>query len=158
MRNTFKLSFLVLAMAMAGCSSQSKPTELGMVGPHDLYDSKIQDALGGQRYTEAQMLAKRKFNDFQSQLDDLEAKRSHLDASLNARAYESGLSEAPGSVAEAQRIAEFQDATLQTQTFVAEVGSRAAIQQALIENKRDQELLAEDREACLLYTSPSPRD
>lgn len=150
MRNTFKLSFLVVALAVAGCSSQSKPTELGTVGSQGLYDSQIQDALGGQRYTEAQMIAQRQFNQFQTQLDELEDKRRQLDASLNARAYESGLAEAPGSAAEATRIAAFQDATRQSQSFVAEVGSQAAIQQALIENKRDQDLLAEEREAARL--------
>lgn len=158
MRNTFKLSILVVAMAMAGCSSQSKPVELGTVAPQSQYDDYIQDALGVQRYSEAQMLAQRKFSDFQDQLNDLEEKRRALDAALNARAYESGQAEAPGSSAEAGRIGDYQAASRASQARVAEASSRLTIQQSLIENQRDQALLAADREAAKKIAAVQDQD
>lgn len=148
MRNPFKLSILAIALAMAGCSSQSKPVELGTVASQSQYDDQIQDGLGAQRYTEAQLLAQRQFNEFQGQLDELEAKRRELDAAINARAYESGAMEAPASSSEAGRIGDYQEASKASQQRVAEANSQLLLQQSRVENQRDQDLLAAEREAA----------
>ena len=142
MRNPFKLSILAIALAMAGCSSQSKPVELGTVATQSQYDDQIQDGLGAQRYTEAQLLAQRQFNEFQGQLDELEAKRRELDAAINARAYENGAMEAPASSSEAGRIGDYQEASRASQQRVAEANSQLVLQQSRIENQRDQDLLS----------------
>ena len=147
MRNPFKLSILAIALAMAGCSSQSKPVELGTVATQSQYDDQIQDGLGAQRYTEAQLLAQRQFNEFQGQLDELEAKRRELDAAINARAYENGAMEAPASSSEAGRIGDYQEASRASQQRVAEANSHLVLQQSRIENQRDQDLLSAEREA-----------
>ncbi len=148
MRNPFKLSILAIALAMTGCSSQSKPVELGTVASQNQYDDQIQDGLGAQRYTEAQLLAQRQFNEFQGQLDELEAKRRELDAAINARAYENGVMEAPASSAEADRISEYQEASKALQQRVAEANSRLLLQLSRVENQRDQDLLFAEREAA----------
>lgn len=151
MRNLFKLTLLAAALALAGCGSHaSSPSELSTLEPQSQYDDRIQDALGAQKYTEAQMLYQRRFNDYQSQIDDLEKRRRELDASLNARAYESGLADAPVSDTEAGRIQEYQEASRASQSRVAEATSRMAIQQSLIENRRDKELLEADSKAAKL--------
>ena len=158
MRNPFKLSILALALAMAGCSSQSKPVELGMVATQNQYDDQIQDSLGAQRYTEAQLLAQRQFNEFQGQLDELEAKRRELDAALNARAYESGGVDAPASASEAGRIGVYQDASKASQERVAEANSHLMLQQSRVENQRDQDLLAAEREAARRITDAEDQE
>lgn len=151
MRNLFKLTLLAAALTLAGCGSHaSKPSELSTIEPQSQYDDRIQDALGAQKYTEAQMLYQRRFNDYQSQIDDLEKKRRDLDARLNARAYESGLADAPVSDTEAGRIQEYQEASRASQSRVAEATSRMTIQQSLIENRRDKELLEADSKAAKL--------
>ncbi|MGF6282052.1 hypothetical protein ABH908_000461 [Pseudomonas frederiksbergensis] len=149
MRNTFKLSVLAAALALAGCvGGTNKPVELSTIGPQSQYDQQIQDSLGDQRTTEAQMLYQRRFNDFQGQINELEEKRKNLDAALNQRAYESGVAEAPASASEAGRIKEYQEAARASQSRVAEESSKYAIQQSLIENKRDKAILeAESRAA-----------
>lgn len=147
MRNPFKLSILAIALAMAGCSSQSKPVELGMVASQNQYDDQIQDGLGPQRYSEAQLLAQRQFNEFQGQLDELEEKRRSLDAAINARAYENGAVEAPASLSEAGRISDYQAASKASQVQVAEASSYLVLQQSRLENQRDQDLLAAERDA-----------
>ncbi|MDF9779180.1 hypothetical protein [Pseudomonas baetica] len=149
MRNSFKLSLLAAALALAGCvGGTNKPVELSTIGPQSQYDQQIQDSLGDQRTTEAQMLYQRRFNDFQSQINELEEKRRNLDAALNQRAYESGVAEAPASNSEAGRIKEYQEAARASQSRVAEETSKYAIQQSLIENKRDKAILeAESRAA-----------
>lgn len=149
MRNSFKLSLLAAALALAGCvGGTNKPVELSTVGPQSQYDQQIQDSLGDQRTTEAQMLYQRRFNEFQSQINELEEKRRNLDAALNQRAYESGVAEAPASSSEAGRIREYQEAARASQSRVAEEASKYAIQQSLIENKRDKAILeAESRAA-----------
>lgn len=148
MRNLFKLTLLAAALSIAGCGAMSvKPTELTTIEPQSQYDDQIQDALGSQKFVEAQMLYQRRFNDFQSQIDDLEKKRGQLDAALNARAYEGGLADAPASTSEAGRINEYQDASRASQARVAEVSSKLTIQQALIENRRDKDLLEADSRA-----------
>jgi hypothetical protein len=149
MRNTFNLSVLAAALLLAGCAgSSNKPVELGTIEPQSQYDQQIQDGLGAQRTTEAQLLYQRRFNDFQGQINELEDKRLALDAALNARAYESGSAEAPASLSEAGRIREYQEAARASQTRVAEEASKNSIQQSLIENTRDKALLeAESRAA-----------
>ncbi|MGE8065147.1 hypothetical protein [Pseudomonas sp. NPDC089569] len=149
MRNFFKLSLLAAALALAGCvGGTNKPVELSTLGPQSQYDQQIQDSLGEQRTTEAQMLYQRRFNDFQSQINELEEKRRNLDAALNQRAYESGSAEAPASSSEAGRIREYQEAARASQSRVAEEASKYSIQQSLIENKRDKAILeAESRAA-----------
>lgn len=151
MRNLFKLSLMAAALTLAGCGYHaSKPSELSTLEPQSQYDDRIQDALGAQKYTEAQMLYQRRFNDYQTQIDDLEKKRRDLDARLNARAYENGLADAPASDTEAGRIQEYQEASRASQSRVAEATSRMAIQQSLIENRRDKELLEADSKAAKL--------
>ncbi|HFL7941992.1 hypothetical protein IYR97_25760 (plasmid) [Pseudomonas fulva] len=142
MRNVFKLTVMAAALSLAGCGSfASKPAELAAIEPQSQYDDRLQDALGSQKYTEAQMLYQRRFNDYQNQIDELERKRRDLDARLNARAYEAGVSDAPASDTEAGRIHEYQEASRASQSRVAEAASKLAIQQSLIENRRDKELL-----------------
>ncbi|MBM5458937.1 hypothetical protein H8F21_15325 [Pseudomonas sp. P66] len=151
MRNVFKLTVLAAALSLGGCGSfASKPAELTTVEPQSQYDDRLQDALGSQKYTEAQMLYQRRFNDYQNQIDDLEKKRRELDARLNARAYEAGVSDAPASTSEAGRIHEYQEASRASQSRVAEATSRLAIQQSLIENRRDKDLLEADSKAAKL--------
>lgn len=151
MRNLFKLTLLAAALTLSGCGSHaSKPSELSTLEPQSQYDDRIQDALGAQKYTEAQILYQRRFNDYQTQIDDLEKKRRDLDARLNARAYESGLADAPVSDTEAGRIQEYQEASRASQSRVAEATSRMAIEQSLIENRRDKELLEADSKAAKL--------
>lgn len=149
MRKVFKLSALAASLLLVGCAGTSnKPVELGTIGPQSQYDQQIQDGLGAQRTTEAQLLYQRRFNDFQGQMDELEQKRQQLDAALNARAYESGSAEAPASLSEAGRIREYQEAARASQTRVAEEASKNSIQQSLIENTRDKAILeAEGRAA-----------
>lgn len=149
MRNLFKLTLLAAALSLSGCGSFAvKPTELTTTEPQSQYDDQIQDALGSQKFVEAQMLYQRRFNDFQSQIEELEKRRSQLDAAMNARAYEGGLSEAPASTSEAGRINEYQDASRASQARVAEVASKLTIQQSLIENRRDKDLLEADSRAA----------
>lgn len=149
MRKIFKLTLLAAALGLVGCGSHTpKPAELSTVPAQSQFDDRIQDALGTQKYTEAQMLYQRRFNDYQNQIDDLEKKRADLDARLNARAYESGLSDAPASTSEAGRIQEYQAASKASQARVAEASSKMAIQQSLIENRRDKELLQADNRAA----------
>lgn len=142
MQNLFKLTTLAGALWLAGCSSFGhRPVELSTVEAQSQYDSQLQDALGVQKYAEADMLYQRRFNDFKGRLDELEHKRRELDAALLARGTENGVYEAPGSKTEAGRITEYQAAAKAAQARVAEVSSKAAIEQALIENRRDKELL-----------------
>lgn len=73
MRNLFKLTLLAAALSLSGCGSLAeKPTELTTTEPQSQYDDQIQDALGSQKFVEAQMLYQRRFNDFQSQIEELE--------------------------------------------------------------------------------------
>lgn len=148
MRNLFKLSLLAAALALAGCGFSPKSVELDTVEPQSQYDNRQQDALGPQKYTEAQMLYQRRLNGFQNEIDELNKKRESLDAALNARAYESGLSEAPASVTEAGRIEEYHSAARASQARVAEETSRLSIKQSLIENRRDKDLLEADSRAA----------
>lgn len=148
MRNVFKLSLLAAALSGSGCSYVQKPVEVGTLEPQSQYDDKMQDALGNQKITEAQMLYQRRLNGFQKDIDDIEYKRKNLDAALNARAYESGLAEAPASDSEAGRISEYQSAARASQARVAEEASKLTLQQSLIENRRDKDLLEAERKAA----------
>lgn len=148
MRNVFKLTLLAAALAASGCSFVQKPVEIGMLEPQSQYDDKMQDALGNQKFSEAQMLYQRRLNGFQKDIDDTESKLKSLDAALNARAYESGLAEAPPSDSEAGRISEFQSAARASQSRVAEEASKLTLQQSLIENRRDKDLLEAERKAA----------
>lgn len=143
MQNFFRMSVLALAVAASGCSvlGGHHPTELELGAPQSQYDDRIQDALGAQKYSEAELLYQRQFNGFQTQLDELEKKRRSFDAALNARGYESGIQGAPASEEEAGRISEYQAASRATQARVAELTSKSTLDQSRVENRRDQDLL-----------------
>lgn len=148
MRNVFKLTLLAAALSASGCSFVQKPAEVGLLEPQSQYDDKMQDALGNQKFSEAQILYQRRLNGFQKEIDEIDSKRKNLDAALNARAYESGLAEAPPSNSEAGRISEYQSAARASQSRVAEEASKLTLQQSLIENRRDKDLLEAERRAA----------
>ncbi|HHH9441237.1 TPA: hypothetical protein ACP32N_003174 [Pseudomonas aeruginosa] len=109
----------------------------------------MQDALGGQKYTESQILYMRRLNEFKDQIDSLERQKKALEASLSTTAYEQDINSGRAPSTEAGRMQEFQAATQASQARVAEETSKAAIQQSIIENNRDRAVLeAESRAAA----------
>lgn len=142
MQNLFRMSVLAFAVMGSGCSvwGGKHPTELELGAPQSQYDDRMQDALGAQKYSEAELLYQRQFNGFQAQLDEFEKKRRSLDAALNARGYEAGIVGAPASQEEAGRIGEYQAASRATQARVAELTSKSTLDQSRVENRRDHDL------------------
>lgn len=148
MRTLFQFTLLVAAMSLGGCSvfSSSEPAELP-IEQASQYDDRQLDALGSQRYAEAQMLQQRRFNDFGDRIDELDAKAKRLQGTMNATAYENGQATAPASEAEAQRIKQYQDASRENQGRAAEEDSKVILKRSILENDRDAQLTSLDVQA-----------
>lgn len=150
MRTPFLLTVLASAVALVGCSAN--PTELKLNPPQSQYDDRMQDSLGGQRYTEAQIIYNRQLNEFEGRVQELEDKRRQLEAALAAGAYENDVSPGAPSSSESGRIEEFQAATHAAQSRVAEEAASAVTRQALIQNQRDREILEVELRASRLLS------
>jgi ribosomal protein L16/L10AE len=146
MKSPFLLSFLAVSILLSGCSSSTKkPAELALE-PQSQYDQRIQDGLGSQRYTEAQILYQRRMSEFSREMEKLERQRKTLENGLNNAAYENGFETRPASLSEETRIAEYQDAALKSQAKIAQSETEVVVQRAILENKRDTEILEAERQ------------
>lgn len=146
MKTPFLLSLLTASILLAGCagSGLEKPAELTLEAPSQ-YDQRLQDGLGSQRYREANILYQRQMNELGDDIERLERQKKALEAGLNNAAYENGLDVRPASAAEADRISEYQDAARQSQAKIARSDAELTVQKALLENRRDADLLSVDR-------------
>lgn len=111
-----------------------------MVEAQSMYDDRMLDALGQQRYTESQIIYNRQLNEYEERLKELERQRQGLVNALSASAYEHDISDAPPDSAESKRIGDFQSATYAAQARAAQAAARAETRGAIIENNRDAAL------------------
>ena len=119
-----------------------------MVDAQSVYDDRMLDALGQQKYTESQIIYKRQLNEYRDRLDELERQRKGLESALSASAYEHDVSDAPPDSAESKRIGEFQSATYAAQARAAQAAARAETRGAIIENGRDAALAEAEGDAA----------
>lgn len=155
MKSPFLLTILALAVGLSGCSASSKqqPAELDLE-PQSQYDQRIQDSLSTeQKYSEAQMIYQRKMNEFQDNIDALERQSKALEQGLSNAAFENGYDVRPASTAEAERIADYQDAARRTQARIAKSDADATVKKALLENQRDSDVLAAEQRAAIQIAS-----
>lgn len=146
MRNPFAISLLSAAVLLSGCAG-NQPVELGTVATRSVYDDRMLDSLGSQRYTEQQMLYLRRVESFEHQLQELENKRRALESSIGLSQLEAASGGIMASDDEAARMSEFASATHATQARIAEEHAGRAMKQALIENERDRKLMQAEIEA-----------
>lgn len=155
MKSPFLPTILALAVGLSGCSSSSsqQPAELGLE-PQSQYDQRIQDSLSSeQKYSEAQMIYQRKMNEFQDNIDALERQSKALEQGLSNAAFENGYDVRPASTAEAERIADYQDAARRSQARIAKSDADATVKKALLENQRDSDVLAAEQRAATQIAS-----
>lgn len=146
MRIPFLLSILGSAVMLVGCAN-SKPVEIGLIDRPDVYNDRMLDALGGQRYTEQQMIYMRKIDQYEHELEQIDEKRRALEDRLALNQLEAGAGSISASDDEASRISEFANATYETQSRLAQENADREAQQALIENERDRRLMEAELEA-----------
>ncbi len=147
MRSPFALTVLALSIIASGCASQHQPVDLGAPQPTSLYSDRVLDSLGGQRYTEEQMIYRRKIEAYETQLQDLEQKRQALEASLGVSQIEAGQGSIRRSDDEATRMTDYAEATFETQVRLARETGQHAVERSLIENERDRRLMEAEIEA-----------
>ena len=140
MRSPFVFTLLTSAILISGCSSTSVP-EVGLTQPASQYDDRMLDSLGGQKYTEQQMLYMRKVKNLEHDLDALEDKRKALESSISLNQLEAGSGKLQASDSEAVRMTDYAGAIQASQTRIAQGSAEHAIKQALIENERDRKLM-----------------
>jgi hypothetical protein len=121
--------------------------DLGAPQPTSLYSDRVLDSLGGQRYTEEQMIYRRKIEAYETQLQDLEQKRQALEASLGVSQIEAGQGSIRRSDDEATRMTDYAEATFETQVRLARETGQHAVERSLIENERDRRLMEAEIEA-----------
>lgn len=139
----FVLSLLTTAILLGGCSSHQAP-EVGLTQPASKYDDRMLDSLGGQQYTEQQMLYVRKVKSLEQNLDTLDEKRKALEASMSVSQLEAGVGKLQASDSEAARMTDFASATHDSQSRIARESAEHAVKQSLIENDRDRQLMKAD--------------
>lgn len=136
----FVLSLLTTAILLSGCSFNQVP-EVGLTQPSSKYDDRMLDALGGQQYTEQQMLYVRKVKNLEHNLDSLDERRKALEASMSVSQLEAGVGKLQAGDSESARMTDFASATQDSQTRVARESADYAVKQSLIENDRDRQLM-----------------
>lgn len=118
-----------------------------MTQPASQYDDRMLDSLGGQKYTEQQIIYMRKVKNLEHDLDTLEDKRKALESSISVNQIEAGSGRLQASDSEAVRMNDYAGAIQASQTRIAQGTAEQAVKQALIENERDRKLMEAELES-----------